>query len=99
MDYTNETLGVSFTLPDSITVRKQLSYRNAIINTTNTLDLYIRFWQGFLVLVENWQCKTLPDANAVDLDTDTRPATADIVVWACNICARHMGELENVPKN
>ena len=97
--YTNETSGVSFDLPDAITVRKQLAYRHAVASATDTADIYGRFWKGFLMLVDNWQCELAPDVHAIDLDTDTRRQVADIVVWACNTLAAHMNDLEDVPKN
>jgi len=99
-EFTNERLGVRFTLPDSITVRQQLQYRGRAFNAgLLTEDVYVRHWVGMLALLGEWECELVPDPKQLDLDTSTDPRVADIVFWVSNMAANHMVELESVPKN
>lgn len=96
--YTNDKLGLSFAVPDSVTVKKQLQFKSAI-SASEKVDVYEQFWKGAIVVMQDWQCALLPDPAALDLEKETNPRVADIVVWAGNQVAAHMFSLEDVPKN
>lgn len=128
-EFTNDDLGLRFTLPDNPTVGQQLRYRGRVFATGYfTEDVYLRMWLGFLGLYGEWGgmeaytdgetvidkdgneilvtkyrpcevCESVPDPKAVDLETETNPAVADIVQYVGNVTARHMNTLETVPKN
>ena len=97
--YTNEDLGLSFDVPDSVTVKQQLRYRRAISHGIQSDDTYELYWQGALKVVENWKCEHVDDPDTLDLDTETRSIVTDIVFWTCNQVAAHMLSLDNLPKN
>lgn len=98
--FENDELGVRFTLPDNPTVGQQLRYRGRVFATGYfTEDVYLRMWLGFLGLYSDWESESVPDPKAVDLETETDPAVADVVQWVGNVTARHMNTLEAVPKN
>jgi len=99
-EFTNDDLGLRFTLPDNPTVGQQLRYRGRVFATGYfTEDVYLRMWLGFLGLYGEWECESVPDPKTVDLETETNPAVADIVQFVGNVTARHMNTLETVPKN
>lgn len=106
-EYKDEQLGVSFTVPDAISVRKQLQYRRAIGNAFSSGVLapagednfYPLFLVGAKVVIEGWQCEHLPVLNGLNFDEVTNPRVADVVFWTCNTVAGHMNRLEEVPKN
>lgn len=105
MEYKNDSLGVSFTVPDTVTVRKQLQYKRGINKafvqevSSDGDDFYPLFFDGAKAVIENWQCELIPNINELNMDTATSPKVADIVFWTCNIVAGHMNNLEAVPKN
>lgn len=98
-EYTIESVGLRFTVPDRLTVRQQLEYRG-IIAASSRKDLYPRFWDGARHLIDGWQCEAMPDKD-VNLDEVDDPEIADIIFMACNIVNRHLNRLEEeaVPKN
>ena len=97
--YENEVLGLSFTLPESLTVRQQLAFRERLFTSIGELDMYSRYWEAARPLIEDWDCELVPDPTAVDLDTETDGRIADIVNWVANMVAGHMNALDDVPKN
>ena len=99
MDYKNERLGVRFVVPDNVTVRQQLAYYGAYGYEGVGRDRFVRMWNAALELIEGWECESHPDPKAIDLDTDTSPTTAQIVLWAGSEVSVHMANLEDVPKN
>lgn len=101
-EYTNEDLGVRFTLPDRPSVGQQLRYKGRVYATGfYSDDVYIRTWMGFLALFQEWECELVPDPKTLDLENETNPAVTDVMMWAGNTTARHMNtlEAEAVPKN
>jgi hypothetical protein len=97
-EYKSEALGVSFEMPDRVTVRQQLAYRGqvALAASDNTFAVH---WKAAQPLLQNWACEKLPDPAAVDLDEETDTAVADIVTWTANTAAGHMLALRATPKN
>lgn len=112
-EYKNEALGVSFTIPDAISIRKQLQYRRAMVSAytsealargndellTREDDFYPLFFTGAKVVIEDWKCEHLPVLNGLNFDDVTNPHVADVVFWVCNTVSGHMNRLEEVPKN
>lgn len=98
-NYKNERLGTSFTVSDSLTVREQLRYKQAIALSVVRPDLYERHWDGVKAVARDWKCDILPDMSELNFDTMTNPRMTEIVYWACNEVAGHMNDLEEVPKN
>lgn len=97
-EYKNERLGVSFELPDRVTVRQQLAYRGQVALATSE-DTFAVHWKAVLPLLENWQCEKAPDPKAVNLDEETDVDVADVVTWTANMAAGHMLALRSTPKN
>lgn len=101
-EYSNDSLGVKFTLPDAPTVGQQLRYKGRVYSAGYfTDDVYLRMWLGFLGLFDNWECDYISDPKEIDPEKETRPKVADVMMWVGNITAKHMNELEAeaVPKN
>ena len=80
MEYKNEKLGCSFSLPDALTVRQQLSFWDRFFNGEGECNA-VRNWEAGKSLITNWQCEDMPDANA-SLDEMTGVKQARIVTWA-----------------
>jgi hypothetical protein len=98
MKHENEELGVSFELPDSVTVREQLGFRERVF-IIGEQDTYSRYWAGVIPLLDNWQCELIPDPEAVDLDTETDVQIANIINWVANTAAGHFASLEEPDPN
>lgn len=106
-EYKNEQLGVKLTIPDTVSIRKQLQYRRAIGNAWASElivkegedNFYPLFFAGAKVVIEDWECERLPVLNGLNFDEVTNPRIADIVFWMCDIVAGHMNRLDEVPKN
>ena len=96
--FTNERIGVSFELPERLSVRAQLHFRIAVAAADDT-NWLIRYWQAALPLLSNWQCEALPDPAALDIDTADDPALTNIVQWTANTVAGFMLQLETPAKN
>ena len=96
-EYRNDKLGVRFEVADTITVRKQLAYRSAR-QFLSVEDTYAAHWRAALLLIEGWQCETVPDPKALDLDAVTDPQMTYIVLWAAGEVAGHVAGLDSVPK-
>lgn len=94
--FENEALGVSFSLPDKLTVRQQLAFRQRLAASDG--DLYSRYFMASVPLIEDWQCELVPVVADVDLDTETRTSVADIVQWMANEVAIYFTDLGTVPK-
>ena len=95
--YENEKLGVSFTLPDKLTVRQQLDWRGRVFETEGTT--FLRHWQAVKPLIEDWAYEPDPVLEDIDIDTATDKALADVIFWASNEAAGHMAGLDAIPKN
>jgi len=99
MEYKNDALEVSFSLPDAITVRQQLNIKSRMVMMFDIDDYYMIFWNSLLPVIENWKCKTIPDPKELDMNESTDPKVARIVVWVCTEANRWFTGLESVEKN
>jgi hypothetical protein len=97
MNYENEALGVSFSLPDELTIRQQLELRTRVFQDESD-DAYSRWWAGILPLIEDWQCEDIPDPAALDLDAPGTWQEGHIVQWVSNMAAGYVTDLGTVPK-
>ena len=97
-EYENKQLGVCFSLPDKLTVREQLAYREQVLLNIDD-NAYIRNWIAGIPLLKEWQCEAIPEPEAFDFDSETDMRKADIVNFVANTVAGHMLTLEDVPKN
>jgi hypothetical protein len=93
----NEKLGASFTLPEPVTVRQQLSYFSEA-SLAYGEDLWFRLWRGALKVVGDWKCDLLPDPN-IDLDDVSDPKITEVIFWASMEVKQYMDGLDRIPKN
>lgn len=96
--FTDDALGLSFELPDKLTVRQRLRFKSAVL-MSGAGDVYTRAWEGALTILGKWECETVPDPHALDVDADTRPEAAAVVEFVANAVTQHLNELSDVPKN
>ena len=97
-EYESTKFGVKFSVPDELTVRQQLAFRSELF-LTQDMDRFERFWIGAQHLIEDWECELIPDRAALDLETETNPAIADIVNYVGTTVAGHLAMIGAVPKN
>lgn len=90
----NASLGVSFQLPDKITVSKRLAYLNKMVGES----MFEKLWNAGLTLITDWKCAAYPDPKAIDLDESEDMVLSDIVIWTSGRVAEKMSELVHVPK-
>lgn len=101
-------LDVSFTLPEKMTVREQLSFRARVNNYHSAAggevdddgnplgdpaDLYLAYWEAGKRLIQDWQSPLLADPAALDVDEETSPAIATTVIWTANTVAGHINNI------
>lgn len=98
MEFINTDFGVSFSLPERVTVRQQLGYISEA-GLARGRDLFERYWYGARNLVQNWQCELIPDPMILDLDKATDPKIAMIVTWVGIEVKGYMDRLDTLPKN
>jgi len=98
MQYKNDALGVSFEIPDSLTVGKQLEYKSGLVSFGDVQgQFYTRFWCAVKAVIEKWECDYM--ALDVDLGTATDPRIAKVIEWAAMKGNAHMNDLVTLPKN
>jgi hypothetical protein len=98
MEYKDAALGVSFTIPDKLTVRQQMQYDGAIgEGYLNGLSMYERFWQAARLIIQDWQCDYI--ALDADLDKLDDRQAAQVVEFAGRAAFSHVIALERTPKN
>ena len=113
MEVKVKELGLKFSVPDRPTVRQQLNY-NGHIFANRLTDVFWRNWQAATALIEDWDCKAIPDfklvydmrmaedeaeQGAVYLDEATDPTITNILIRVGNEVAVHVAGLEDMPKN
>lgn len=88
----------SFTLPDDVTVEKQLEFVS-IVTLFNEKDRMKNYWVAAKDFIEDWKCKLIPDINEFDLTESTNPVHAQIITWVGVSAYVHLNSLDEVPKN
>ena len=97
-EYKNDDLGVSFEIPDKITVRKQLAFYSAASAFSGEMQ-YGRYWAAAMAVIENWKSELIPDPAKLDMDDESNPSIATAIIWVSNTAIAHLNRLEAVPKN
>ena len=99
MRYESEALGVSFELPDTLTVREQLLFRSRIAERPRE-EHFTRYWYAAQSLIQEWQCDDIPDPAELDMDApDGDGRLSNIVMWVANTAAGHLAGIDIPPKN
>ena len=96
MEFKNEQLGASFKLPERITVRQQLAYYSEAALAFGD-EFLVRLWKGARTLIQDWQCEGVP--LDIDIETDTNPKAASVMIWAAMRVKNYMDSLDELPKN
>lgn len=92
-----ETEGCSFTIPDELTVRQQLRYSSVQAFAT-TREKLILMWEAAKTIIDDWECESIPDYEAFDLDASTDTDHTRIIGWAGLKAWTHMQMLGEIPK-
>ena len=97
-EFKNEKLGVRLVVPDRPNVRQQLEYY-AQAAREDSGKLFVRNWLAAQPLIVEWECASIPDVTKLDLETETDPKIAKILMWAGSAVQKHVLALEEIPKN
>ena len=97
MLYRNEVLDISFSVPDALTVRKQLRY-HSLSGYRGDGGRLEDLWKGALELIEDWKCPLVADPKALDPAQGTDPGVATVMIWTGSTVWQHVNQLEAVPK-
>lgn len=92
MEFSGENY--KFTVPDKLTVRKQLEYFSAGAG----LPIALRHWEGAKVVIETWESPLFPDYKA-DIEKETNPAVTSLIIQVGRDVITFMNSLDDVPKN
>lgn len=95
MEFKNDDLGVTFALPDKITVRQHLEYKSRLGAAPG--GFLLRYWEAAKTLIQEWQCEFIKLDDDIDQITDQR--AADALSWAGLRVSRYLDELKALPKN
>ena len=98
MEYKNDDPKVRFTVPDKPTVRQQLEYLGAA-TTIGGKDLFLALWRSALILIEDWECKLIPDPHKLDLEKANDLKVTEVVTWTGMRVREFVNSLNEVPKN
>lgn len=96
--YENESLGVKFSMPGSLTLREHNAYRTRLIDNLGQ-DATTRQWFAVLPLIEDWECELILDPVALDLDKPATWKVADVLQWVTNTAVGHLLEMDDVDPN
>ena len=94
MEFKNEELKVTFTIPEKLTIRQRLQYDSVAYGGT---EPYLeRLWEGAKAIIQEWHA---PFAMEIDLDKETDSDAAAAVEWVGRAVFSRMFELKELPKN
>lgn len=93
-----EQTGATFTLPDSLTIRQQLKIKQQLLQNFNDGQTLATWWEIGKGLFTDWKSELVPDPAAVDLDAETDPRVANIVMDAAFAVSNWFAGLGNVEK-
>ena len=97
MEYKNEALKTTFTIPDRPNVRQQLQWFGAVTGADPSMT-WVRHWEGAKVLIQSWQSDIIKD-HKIDLETISDPTQRELVLWVGLEVLKVMNALEDIPKN
>lgn len=98
MDFNYGNPSARFTVPDKLTIRKQLRYASAVAGSERD-ELVERYFDGAKLLVEDWTCEKYPKLFEINLDEATDPEIGDLIIWVSMAVRTHVANLESLPKN
>jgi hypothetical protein len=98
MEKKNEALGVSFTLPERITVRLQLKYNSEAVFAWGK-ERFERYWLAAQTIIQDWKCDLIPKPDELNLDEVFDPKIAEIITWTAWEVKMYMDKLDQTPKN
>ena len=96
-EFKNDELGVSFTVPDRLTVRQQLAYFSQA-GLAQRKEFIERLWLGAKNIIEDWKCDLIPDIE-FDLEKNTNTRVTQVIIWASLEVKKHFDALDDIPKN
>lgn len=99
MNAENKVLGVSFTLPDTPTVREQLKIDSRMALLFSVDDWYLVYFQAINHVINDWECEKVPNPKDLLVENETDPDITAIIVWTCKTVQDWRNNLGNVPKN
>ena len=92
--------GVSFELPEKVTVQQSLQYWGVFATAIhNSQTMFLALWAVIvsLGLIKNWSCDFFELETPLDQVDD--PRVASLVMEVCNIVYSHMESLKVLEKN
>jgi hypothetical protein len=95
MEFKNDDLKVSFTIPDKITIRQRLQY-DSVAYGNSAVNMLERLWQAAIIIVQDWQAPIPVD---IDLDMAGEDGAAAVVEWVGRAVFSRMYEMKELPKN
>src|SRR3990172_11722839 len=98
MEYKNDHPKVRFTVPDKPTVRQQLEYLGEA-TTIGGKDLFLALWRSALILIEDWECKLIPDPHKLGLEKANDLKVTEVITWTGMRVREFVNSLNEVPKN
>jgi len=99
IEFREDSLGVSFKVPETMSVREQLRYIRAVtaVNKDDNED-YIRFWEGMKPFIEDWECEVMPDYKK-SIDEMYSLDQVNVIIWSGTIFRLHVNKIGNAEKN
>lgn len=98
MEFKNEKLNCTFSVPDRPTVRQQLAFFS-LFSEADGAERFERLFAAARPLIQAWNCPALPDLEKMDLDKLDSPAQTQVLIWVAQKVVVHINGLEDVPKN
>lgn len=96
--FENEELGVSFSLPEKITVRQHMTIKSRMVLMYNIDDYYLIVWNAISKFIEDWDCELIPEKEKLDTESEDLKIS-EILFWACTKANAWLTDLESVEKN
>ena len=62
-------------------------------------DLFLALWRSALILIEDWECKLIPDPHKLDLEKANDLKVTEVVTWTGMRVREFVNSLNEVPKN
>ena len=100
MRFENESLNVTFEIPEPVKVRSMLRWDTFIESLS--LDMYDRLWRGVCAIARNWESEHVPELDPDLLDLLALPddrLAYETIKWACLGAFSFMNALKEVPPN
>jgi len=96
--YSNDALGVSFSLPEAVTVREQLNLRGRLLDADHLDSAHVRWFIAARPLIDDWQSDDIPDLAEFELESVMTWRVGDVIQFVANESAGHFMAMADVPK-